>query len=142
MEVADEREGLRISPVRMMTGAAGGSYQVLERGIGTVRFKAAGWAGRVMVDGGERIDSVTLDMRRARLALEWKQGYRLADRTEVALLLEGGMRYDNGDAVNGAGAELGGGLRYTNTRLGVTAEGRGRFLVSGRAATRSGGSAA
>ncbi|MYK68814.1 MAG: hypothetical protein F4020_04435 [Gammaproteobacteria bacterium] len=42
------------------------------------------------------------------------------------------MRYDNGDGVNGAGAEVGGGLRYTNSGLGLTAEGRGRFVISAR----------
>ena len=60
----------------MMTGAAGGSYQLLEVGAGGMRLKAEGWAGRVMVDGGERIDAVTLGMQRARLAVEWTQGYR------------------------------------------------------------------
>ena len=132
VEIKDAREALRTSPARTMSGAAGGSFQLLESTIGTVRVKAEGWAGRVMVDGSQRIDSVTLDMQRARLALEWKQGYRSANGNEVALLLEGGMRYDNGDGVNGAGMEVGGGLRYTHARIGLTAEGRGRFLVSGR----------
>ena len=133
VEIEDEREALRTSPARMMSGAAGGSYQLFGSGIGGVRFKAEGWVGRVMVDGGARIDSVTLDMRRARMVLEWKQGYRSGDGNEIAMLLEGGMRYDNGDGVNGAGMELGGGLRYTHARIGLTAEGRGRVLVSGRA---------
>ena len=50
----------------------------------------------------------------------------------MAFVLEGGMRYDNGDGVNGASAEVGGGLRYTNSGLGLTAEGRGRFVISAR----------
>ena len=132
IEIEDEREDLRTSPARMMTGAAGGSYQLLESGFGGVRVKAEGWAGRVMVDGGERIDSVTLDMQRAKLALEWMQGYRTSGGNEVAIALEGGMRYDNGDGINGASAEVGGGLRYSNARLGLTAEGRGRLLISAR----------
>ncbi len=132
VEVKDEREALRNSPARMLTGAAGGSYQVLETGIGGVRVKAEGWAGRVLVDGGERIDSVTLDMQRARLALEWTQGFRSADGNEVAIALEGGMRYDNGDGINGTSGEVGGGLRYSNVRVGLTAEGRGRLLISAR----------
>ena len=132
IEIEDEREDLRTSPARMMTGAAGGSYQLLESGIGGVRIKAEGWAGRVMVDGGERIDSVTLDMQRAKLALEWTQGYRVSGGNEVAIVLEGGMRYDNGDGINGTSAEVGGGLRYTNARMGLTAEGRGRLLISVR----------
>ena len=132
IEVDDEREALRTSPVRSVTGAAGGSYQLLESGIGGVRVKAEGWAGQVMVDGGERVDSVTLAMQRGKLALEWTQGFRSTAGHEVAIVLEGGMRYDNGDGVNGTSGEVGGGLRYTNADLGVTAEGRGRLLVSAR----------
>ena len=132
VEVRDEREDLRTAPARVMTGAAGGSYQLLERGIGGVRVKAEGWAGRVMVDGGERIDSVTLDMQRARLALEWTQGIRSSAGSEVAIVLEGGGRYDNGDGINGASAEVGGGLRYSNAQLGLVAEGRGRLVISAR----------
>ena len=132
IEVDDLREGLRTSPARTMTGGAGGSYQLLARGVGGVRLKGEGWAGQVMVDGGERIDSVTLNMQRAKLALELKQGYRSSTGDEIAIVLEGGMRYDNGDGVNGTSAEVGGGLRYSNTRMGLIAEGRGRLLISAR----------
>ena len=85
-----------------------------------------------MVDGSERVDSVTLAMQRGKLALEWTQGFRSAAGHEVAIMLEGGMRYDNGDGVNGTSGEVGGGLRYTNAGVGVTAEGRGRLVVSAR----------
>ncbi len=61
IEVDDQREGLRTSPARTLTGGAGGSYHLLGSGIGGVRVKAEGWAGQVMVDGGEQIDSVTLE---------------------------------------------------------------------------------
>ncbi len=132
IEVDDQREGLRTSPARAMTGGAGGSYQLLDSGIGGVRLKGEGWAGQVMVDGGERIESVTLNMQRAKLALELKQGYRSSTGDEVGIVLEGGMRYDNGDGVNGTSAEVGGGLRYSNTRMGMIAEGRGRLLISAR----------
>ena len=132
IEVDDEREALRTSPVRTFSGAAGGSYQLLEGGIGGIRVKAEGWAGQVMVDGSERVDSVTLAMQRGKLALEWTQGFRSTAGHEVAIVLEGGMRYDNGDGVNGTSGEVGGGLRYSNAGVGVTAEGRGRLLVSAR----------
>ena len=132
IEVDDAREGLRTSPARMLTGAGGASYQLLTRGAGGVRVKAEGWAARVMVDGGAQIEEVTLNMQRGKLALELTRGFRADAGQEVALLLEGGMRYDNGDGVNGASAEVGGGLRYTNSNLGLTAEGRGRFVISAR----------
>ena len=132
VEVDDVREGLRTSPASMLTGAGGASYQLLARGAGGVRLKAEGWAGQVAVDGTEQIEEVTLNMQRGKLALELTQAFRAAAGHEMAVVLEGGMRYDNGDGVNGASAEVGGGLRYTNSNLGLTAEGRGRFVISAR----------
>ena len=132
VEVDDVREGLRTSPASTLTGAGGASYQLFTRSAGGVRLKAEGWYGRVKVDGGERIEAVTLDMQRGKLALELTQGFRTDTGHEMAFLLEGGMRYDNGDGVNGASAEVGGGLRYTNSGIGLIAEGRGRFVISAR----------
>ncbi|MYC51941.1 MAG: hypothetical protein F4X47_06455, partial [Gammaproteobacteria bacterium] len=132
IEVDDVREGLRTSPASMLTGAGGASYQLLTRGSGGVRLKAEGWAGQVTVDGSQQIEEVTLNMQRGKLALELTQALRASEGQQMALVLEGGMRYDNGDGVTGASAEVGGGLRYTNSGLGLTAEGRGRFVISAR----------
>ena len=132
IEVDDEREGLRTSPASTLTGAAGASYQLIESGIGGIRARAEVWTGQVEVEGAERIEAVTLELRRARLALEWTQGFRSDSGDELALAIEGGMRYDDGDGVNGASGEVGGGLRYTNSRVGLIAEGRGRFVLSAR----------
>ena len=132
VEVDDVREGLRTSPASMLTGAGGASYQLLARGAGGVRLKAEGWAGQVAVDGTEQIEEVTLSMQRGKLALELTQAFSASEGQEMAFVLEGGMRYDNGAGVNGASAEVGGGLRYTNSGLGLTAEGRGRFVISAR----------
>ena len=71
-----------------------------------------------MVDGSEQIEEVTLNMQRGKLALELTQAFSASAGQEMAFVLEGGMRYDNGDGVNGASAEVGGGLRYTNSGLG------------------------
>ena len=142
IEVDDPREGLRTSPARTITGGAGGSYQLLTSGVGGIHLKAEGWTGQVMVDGGEQqtdsvtlatqIDPVTLNMQRGKLALELTQGYRSSGGDELAIVFEGGMRYDNGDGVNGTSAEVGGGLRYSNAGMGLMMEGRGRLLISAR----------
>ena len=59
-------------------------------------------------------------MQRGKLALELTQAFSAKLRgSEMAVVLEGGMRYDDGDGVNGASAEVGGGLRYTNSGLGA-----------------------
>ena len=132
VEVSDERAGLRAAPATMMTGGAGASRQLFTSGTGGVKVKAEGWAGQVVADGTDQIEKAILNLQRGRLALELTQGYRSDSGTEIAVMLEGGARYDNGDGANGAGMEVGGGLRYTSPGLGVTAEGRGRMLVTGR----------
>ena len=132
IDVDDDREGFRTTPASMLTGAGGASYQLLTRGSGGVRLKAEGWYGEVTVDGSGQIEEVTLEMQRGKLALELTQGFSTKAGNEMAFVLEGGMRYDDGDGVNGASAEVGGGLRYTNSSLGLTAEGRGRFVISAR----------
>ena len=132
IEVEDDREGLRTSPASLVTGAGGASYQLLTRGEGGVRVKAEGWYGEVTVDGSGQIEEVTLEMQRGKLALELTQGISTGTGNEMAFVLEGGMRFDDGDGVNGASGEVGGGLRYTNPGLGLTAEGRGRFVISAR----------
>ena len=134
IDVDDEREGFRTTPASLLTGAGGASYQLLTRGAGGVRLKAEGWYGEVTVDGSAQIEEVTLEMQRGKLTLELTQGFRTGAGNEMAVLLEGGMRYDNsdGNGINGTSAEVGGGLRYTNPGLGVTAEGRGRFVISAR----------
>ena len=132
IDVDDEREGFRTSPANLLTGAGGASYQLLTRGSGGVRLKAEGWYGEVTVDGSEQIEEVTLEMQRGKVALELTQGFSTDNGSETAVVLEGGMRYDDGDGMNGTSAEVGGGLRYTNSNLGLTAEGRGRFVISAR----------
>ncbi len=131
VEIDDEREDLRMSPARTITGALGGAYQVLATGGGAVRVKADGWAGQITVDGAAGVGKEVLNLQRGRLLLELTQGYRTG-ANEVGLSVEGGMRYDNGDGANGAGMEAGGGLRFANHRFGLTVEGRGRVLVTGR----------
>ncbi|MDE0258506.1 MAG: fibronectin type III domain-containing protein [Gammaproteobacteria bacterium] len=133
IDVDDERGGFRTTPASLLTGAGGASYQLLTRGAAGVRLKAEGWYGEVTVDGTQQIEEATLEMQRAKLALELTQGFSSGAGNEMAFVLEGGMRYDDGDGINGTSAEVGGGLRYTNSGLGLTAEGRGRFVISARA---------
>ncbi|MDE0218154.1 MAG: fibronectin type III domain-containing protein, partial [Spirochaetaceae bacterium] len=133
IDVDDVREGFRTTPASLLTGAGGASYQLLTRGTAGVRLKAEGWYGEVTVDGTQQIEEVTLTMQRGKVALELMQAFSSDTGSETAVVLEGGMRYDDGDGINGASAEVGGGLRYTNPGLGLTAEGRGRFVISARA---------
>lgn len=132
VEMEDDRVDLRTTGTSMLSGAAGGSHTLLTSGLGNVRVRGEGWVTRLAVDEGEEIDSLTLDMQRVRLLLEWSQGYRTERGDEIAFLLEGGMRYDGGGATQSTGAEVGSGMRLVNAGLGVHLEVRGRALLTGQ----------
>ena len=131
VDITDDREELRSSNVTTMTGAVGAAGDLLAGERASLRLKGDGWLTRVEVQGSERVDSVTLDMRRARVSLEWKHGYEVYAGHEVAAVLEVGARYDDGDAGNGGGLELGGGLHYVSPGGRLKVEGRGRMLATG-----------
>lgn len=132
VEMEDDRVELRTTGTSILSGAAGGSHTLLASGLGNVRVRGEGWITRLTVNDGEEIDSLTLDMQRARLLLEWSQGYRTDRGDEIAFLLEGGMRYDGGSGAQGAGVEVGSGMRLVNAGLGVRLEARGRALLTGQ----------
>lgn len=128
--VDDEPGGQRASDTRSRGGAVGGSRIVMERGASALRMRAEGWMSQVEVDGSDGMDSLTLDMQRLRVALEWSQVQRLSGGQEVNLMAEGGLRYGDGDGTEGAGMELGGGLRFTSATKALTVEGHGRLLAT------------
>ncbi len=131
VEIEDERQALRRSGTNMLTAAAGASGILLSRGSAKLRVRAEGWMSQAEVEGGTEVDSMSLEVRRGRLALEWQQGLRFLSGHEVSALLEGGLRYDDGDGGQGEGAEVGGGLRYVSPQSRLIVEGRGRVLATG-----------
>ena len=76
------------------------------------------------------MESAEADAHRLRLILEgsrmvtWADGQRLTPSVEV------GLRHDWGDAETGFGVELGGRVRYTDPRVGLTVEGAVRGLLA------------
>lgn len=130
VEIEDERQALRRSGTTMMSGAVGASGILVSTGSAKLRVRAEGWMSQAEVERSAEVEAMSLEVRRGRLALEWQQGYRLWGH-EVSALVEGGLRYDDGDAGNGEGAEVGGGLRYASPRSRLIVEGRGRVLVNG-----------
>ncbi|MDE2870953.1 MAG: fibronectin type III domain-containing protein [Gemmatimonadota bacterium] len=129
--VDDGFAGRRQSDARTTTGAVGASRILVTNGASALRVRAEGWLSRVEVDEAEGMDSLTLDMERARFALEWSQVHKFRSGDEVTVLLEGGARFGDGEGTDGAGMEFGGGLRYANPTSGLTMEGHGRLLATG-----------
>ena len=89
IEIADDRVEARTTNTNVLTGAVGISGDLLASGNTALRLKSEGWLSRVSVESAEGIDSLTLDIRRARVSLEWKQMYALAWGHEIGVLLEG-----------------------------------------------------
>ena len=129
--VEDSIAGRRDGTARSMTGALGASRILAASGGTKLRVRTEGWASRVRVDGDAQMDSLTIDIRRGRLALEWSQGRSFGGGDEVTFMLEGGARFGSNDGTDGVGMEVGGGLRYNNPAAGLTLEGRGRLMSAG-----------
>ena len=123
------------SDTRLKTGAVGASGQlatvhdVLMSGTSTLRIKAQGNVSEIQAKGSSRINRLTADMQRVRLALE---GKHVSGRGSGRLLIpsvEVGLRHDSGDGLTGTGVEIGSGVRYTDPNQGLTLEGQARVLL-------------
>ena len=67
--------------------------------------------------------------QRARLMLDGSADLALSPHSRLTPSVEVGARADGGDAETGPGMELGGGLAYANSRLGLEIGARGRWLA-------------
>ena len=128
--IEDEPAGQRSSDTRSRGGAVGGSRVLMTSGASEVRVRAEGWMSQVEVQGGPEMDSLTLDMQRLRVSLEWSQLRRLSSGSEVNIMAEGGLRYGDGDGTEGSGMEIGGGIRFASASKALTMEGHGRLLAT------------
>ncbi|MCY4278275.1 MAG: hypothetical protein OXE81_10655, partial [Gammaproteobacteria bacterium] len=75
-----------------------------------------------------QLPGIDADVSRVRLSVEGAWIRRMADGGEFSARLEGGLRRDGGDAEEGIGSEISGGLAWT--RGGLTFEVEGRTLVT------------
>ena len=83
------------------------------------------------VSGGSgNLAAAEAEVTRLRLGLEGSQSFQLADRATLTPSVEIGVRHDGGDAETGFGVEIGGGLAWSDTRRGISAEFRGRGLLT------------
>ena len=96
-------------------------------------FKAdALWVGTGIegVDGPQgRLAATSAAVTRFRTALEASRGYRFQRGLSLQPSLEVGLRRDGGDAENGAGVDVGGGLIVSDALTGLSADVRVRMLL-------------
>lgn len=121
----------------MRTGAAGGKLRLLSGtgspsgGGATVDLKGEAWLTRLNIeDNNDRIEGITTDVNRLRLALRGAYDLPLGSGSSLEPSLEFGVRRDGGDGETGFGAELGGGLSYFTPVRGLTVEMNGRGLLA------------
>ena len=114
--------------------AAAGARGVLVAAGDTGGFELAGRTDAQLVrTTSEKTDGLaatTADTSRLRLVLEGSRRMELAGGQTLAPTLEVGLRHDGGDAETGAGIEAGGGVRYADPALGLTAQAKARTLIA------------
>ena len=83
------------------------------------------------VSGGiGNLAAAEAEVTRLRLGLEGAQPLTLAEGATLTPSVEIGVRHDGGDAETGFGVDIGGGLAWSDTIRGITAEFRGRGLLT------------
>ena len=129
-------EGAALTSGLSMAMAAAGTRGALVAGGASgfeLAFKAdALWVG-TSIDGvegpGGNLTATAAAVTRFRTGLEGSRGYTLAGRLSLRPSVEVGLRHDGGDAENGAGLDVGGGLVVSDTSTGLAVDVRVRMLV-------------
>ena len=116
--------------LRMRMGAVGARGTVVPAPAGggfELALKADALWMRVSSEAAEGLPGERADARRLRLVLDASRVVETAGGATLTPRFEAGVRRDGGDTQNGAGLEVGAGLRYA--RSAVTVEGRVRALA-------------
>ncbi len=127
------------SDLSMQTLGLGANGVLMATGTTTLLLKTEALSTQLEVDASEEITAITQQAHRVRMTLEAIRGHSLNSGARLETSLEAGLRYDDGDGETGAGAELGGGLRYANHSGSLVIEGRARALVGGKGDTEEWG---
>ena len=125
------------SDLSMQTLGLGANGVLMATGTTTLLLKTEILSTQLEVDASEEITAITQQAHRMRMTLEAIRGHSLNSGARLETSLEAGLRYDGGET--GAGAELGGGLRYANHSGGLVIEGKARALVGGKGDTEEWG---
>ena len=119
--------------ITMTSGALGVRGDILsveQTGFLDVAVKSDVLLMRIESDEEDGLPSIAAEGTQVRLGVEGSRGIKMDEGGELRPSLELGMRYESGDAEQGTGFEVGGGVRYSNPGSGVSVEVRGRGLVA------------
>ena len=94
------------------------------------RSRPTRWAVRTSTAKVRGLSAAEAEVTRLRLGLEGSWPVRFEGGGVLTPSLEVGVRHDGGDAETGFGADIGGGIAWSDPKRGLSAELRGRGLLS------------
>ena len=116
--------------VKMRMAAAGLRQEVAAWPEIDATVKADAFLTRLEADAAAGLPKTAGGARQLRLGLEGRRQLEVSPAARMIPSLEIGGRWDGGDAGKGVGVEVGGGLAYSDTALGLEVEARGWFLLA------------
>ena len=116
-EIENEVSGIKDSTDSAQLSLSGGFNKRLSNSARPTSWNLKGDVSlvQVAVDKGDSFVSEDIDSQRLRLLVSGEQDHKTTSGGVLTPSLEVGVRSDGGDGENGTGAELGGGLRYSNS---------------------------
>ena len=111
-------------------GLRGVLAEAPETGGIELALKTDAMSVRTSTSGAPGLAAEQADVSRLRLGLEGSRSFRSEGGARLTPSVEIGVRHDGGDAETGFGVDIGGGLAWSDPRRGVSAELRGRGLLS------------
>ena len=126
----DDGQGTFDTEGRLRMGALGMRGDLARLGAVDLAVRADAFTVGMEADEVEgRVGAVEGRAQRARLMLDGSTDWALSSSSRLTPSVEVGARIDGGDVETGPGMELGGGLAYVNSRLGLDIAARGRWLA-------------
>ncbi len=116
--------------LEMLLGAVGARQEVLTWRRIDVAVKADAFLTELEAGSDDRLPKTAGDAQRLRLMVEGRTAWVMSEESHLTPVFEVGGRWDGGKAETGVGAEMGGGLEYAHTKLGLGIEARGRYLLA------------
>ncbi len=123
-------DDMQTSDATLMLAGGGVSARVLDSEMGHLRLKGEVMQTSMEVEGQKFIHEMTVEARRARFSVAAGNDLDIGNGAQLTPAIEVGLRHDEGnDGRTGTGAEVGGGVTYTDPHNRLTAATQGRYLL-------------
>ncbi len=133
LEVEEKDVGKKVeaeTDLEMRMAALGLRGELAKRGEFDMAVKSDVLLARTDADAADGVEAISAAATRLRVMLEASREVAMRDGGRFTPSVEAGLRRDGGDADEGVGVEVGGGLRFTNPASGLTFELKARGLLA------------